>query len=214
MTTIESPKHTAPSPAPAEPATPPIINITGERVALGPTSRDHLPLFARWDNDFAVTLYAGDPLRPNTRERIEAEYDKYGKEEPRHEVDFVIYERATLRPIGVTCLRDIDHVRGAAVFGISIGEKDCWSKGYGTETARLMLDYAFRVLGLHNVMLTTYSYNHRALGAYTRAGFREFGRQRECQRIGGRLYDVVYMDCLSAEFHSPLAPVVPLPEDR
>ncbi len=203
------------SPAGAEPEPEaPIINITGERVALGPLSRDHVALFARWDNDFAVTLYAGDPLRPTTRELIEARFDKGAREESRHNVGFMIYERATMRPLGVTEVRHIDHVHGTAEYGISIGEKDCWGKGYGTEATRLMLDYAFRVLGLHNVMLTTYAYNQRAIGAYTRAGFREVGRRRECQRIGDRFYDDVYMDCLASEFHSPLAPVVPFPDEE
>ncbi len=32
-------------------------------------------------------------------------------------------------------------------------------RGYGTETTRLMLDYAFTALGLHNVMLTVFVFN-------------------------------------------------------
>ena len=42
------------------------------------------------------------------------------------------------------------------------------------------------------------------LRAYRRAGFKEFGRLRESFRIGGRVYDTIYMDCLSSEFESPL----------
>jgi RimJ/RimL family protein N-acetyltransferase len=198
---------------PAEKAgTAPVINITGEKVALGPSNREHVPLFARWDNDFSVTLFAGDPLRPSTRDFIEANYDRYNKEEPRHWAGFMIYELATLRPIGVTELRNIDQPRRTAEYGISIGEKDCWSKGYGTETTILVLDYAFNVLNLHNVMLDTFAYNERAIRAYTRAGFREIGRRREAQRLGGRVYDIVYMDCLASEFCSPLRPVVELPD--
>jgi RimJ/RimL family protein N-acetyltransferase len=83
-----------------------------------------------------------------------------------------------------------------------IGEKDCWNKGYGTETAMLLLDYGFRALGLHNIMLTAFSYNERGLRAYTRAGFKEFGRRREARRFGEQAYDVVYMDCLATEFES------------
>jgi RimJ/RimL family protein N-acetyltransferase len=63
-----------------------------------------------------------------------------------------------------------------------------------------MLDYAFNVLGLHSVRLAVFSFNERAQRAYERAGFRVIGRWREAKRLGGRAYDVVYMDCLAREF--------------
>jgi RimJ/RimL family protein N-acetyltransferase len=85
-----------------------------------------------------------------------------------------------------------------------IGERDCWGRGYGTEVARLMLDYAFTALGLHNVQLRAYAFNQRGLGAYRRAGFKEFGRRREARRLGSRRYDIVHMDCLASEFESPV----------
>jgi len=67
-----------------------------------------------------------------------------------------------------------------------------------------MLDYGFNGLGLHNIMLTAFSFNERGLRAYTRAGFREIGRRREAFRLGGDAYDVVYMDCLATGFESPV----------
>jgi len=188
--------------------TAPIINIYGNHVGLGPMTRAQLPTMARWDNDFAVSLFSGDRLAPHYVEEYESEYEHYAKGEWRDWVGFSIYELATMRFIGVTDLRRIDAVGRSAEFGIEIGEKDCWGKGYGTETTILMLDYGFNVRGLHNIMLTTYSYNERAIRAYTRAGFREFGRRRECNRLGGRVYDEVYMDCLATEFTSPLRPIV------
>src|SRR5439155_4459284 len=113
---------------------------------------------------------------------------------------FTIYEAATLRPIGNTALMNVNHLHRTAEFGILIGEKDCWGKGYGTETTRLMLQYGFNSLGLHNIMLTTYSFNERGLRAYRRAGFREVGRRRESVRLGGIAYDNVFMECLATEF--------------
>ena len=67
-----------------------------------------------------------------------------------------------------------------------------------------MLDYGFTLLGLHNIMLTVDAYNERAIRAYRRAGFKEFGPRREARRRGGQAYDVVYMDCIAAEFNSPV----------
>jgi RimJ/RimL family protein N-acetyltransferase len=179
----------------------PILNMTGEKVALGPLRRDLLPLYQRWINDFEVTRTLGARLRPMAWEAEEGWYEQASKGDDAH---FTIYERATMRPIGNTSLHDLDHFHRTAEFGILIGEKECWGKGYGTEVTRLMLDYGFNGLGLHNIMLTAFSFNERGLRAYTRAGFREIGRRREAFRLGGQAYDVVYMDCVAAEFESPV----------
>lgn len=179
----------------------PIINITGEKVALGPHRRELLPLYERWVNDFEVVRTLAIGLHPMTHEAEEAWYHGASTRRGSDEV-FTIYERATLRPIGSTGLHNIDYAHRIAEYGIMIGEKDCWGKGYGTEVTTLMLDYGFTVLGLYNIMLTAYEFNERGIRAYLRAGFREIGRRRQARRLGGRAYDVVYMDCLATEFES------------
>lgn len=182
---------------------PPIVNFAGDLVALGPHRRDLLPLYLKWINDFSVTRTYGTRFRTVTAEARQEWYDRFSKGGPDF-VDFVIYERATMRPMGYTTLEDIDLRDRTAKFALLIGEPDCWGKGYGTETTQLMLDYGFTAVGLHNILLTVFSFNERGLRAYTRAGFRVVGHRREAHRLGGRVYDVLYMDCLASEFQSPV----------
>lgn len=179
----------------------PIINIRGDLVALGPIRRDLLPLYQRWINDWEVTRTLGQQLRPMTWEAEEA---WYAAAAIGSDVQFQIYERATMRPIGTSGLHDINHQHATATCGILIGEKDCWGKGYGTETARLLLDYGFTALGLHNIMLQVYAYNERGIRAYTRAGYKEVGRRRQSLRRAGQAHDIILMDCLATEFESPV----------
>lgn len=181
-----------------EPSPQPIVNVVGDKIALGPLRRDLVPLYQRWINDFEVTRGLSMAFRPLTLEAEEAWYERVS--EGQGDPAFTIYERATLRPIGNTGLHGVDHANRTAEFGIVIGEKDCWGKGYGTEAARLVLDYGFNGLGLHSIMLRVFSFNERAVRAYTRAGFRPAGRLREAVRRGGQAYDVIYMDCLATEF--------------
>ena len=180
----------------------PILNIVGTAVALGPPRRDLLALYLTWVNDFEVTRTLALGMRPRSWESEQAWYDRISTSE--RDVFFTIYERASLRPIGGTGLHNVDHANRTADFGILIGEKDCWGKGYGTEASSLMLDFGFTVLGLHNIMLRVYSFNERGLRAYTCAGFRIIGRRRQAHRLGGRAYDEIYMDSLATEFQSPL----------
>ena len=186
-------------PVPASPQQP-HINLAGEKVAIGPMRKEYVPLYERWLTDFEVTrtlLF----IRPMTREAEEAWYESGQKRE--NTVFFTIFLRDGLCPIGNAGLHDIDHKDGTAEFGILIGEKDCWGHGYGSEATRLVLDYGFNVLALHNIMLRVYAFHERGLRCYRRAGFREIGRRREARRLAGQMFDVVMMDCLAREFTSP-----------
>jgi RimJ/RimL family protein N-acetyltransferase len=188
----------------------PVINIEGELVALGPLRRELLPLYQRWINAFRTVRTLGMP-RPMTEEQEIAWFDGQARNE--REAPFTIYERATWRPIGSTALHALDFRNRTAEFGIMIGEEDARGRGYGTETARLMLDYAFTALGLHNVMLRVHAFNLAGQRAYAKAGFREVGRRRQCVFMGGRLWDEIYMDCLASEFSSPVLGRVFAPDE-
>ncbi|MBA3615028.1 MAG: GNAT family N-acetyltransferase [Rubrobacter sp.] len=190
----------------------PILNIEGDLVALGPLRRDLLPIYQRWVNDFGTTRTLDLPPRPMTMEKELDWYDRQSKTED--DVPFTIYERETLRPIGNTGLHGVDHRNRSATFGILIGEPECRGKGYGTEATRLMLDYAFTALGLHNVMLTVFEFNPAGIRAYEKAGFKAIGRRRKCRMMGGKLWDEVHMDCLSSEFESPVLRRIYAPDER
>ena len=96
----------------------------------------------------------------------------------------------------------VDYRNRRAEFGINIGEPDYRNMGYGTETTRLMLDYAFNVVGLHNVMLGVFELNRGAIRAYEKAGFKEIGRRRQCYFADGRRWGGIRRDCLGSEFGS------------
>ena len=191
-------------------APPPVLNIIGDQVALGPLRRDLVPLYQCWRNDFHVQRTFGDVPMGRTEEWVTAWYERQAT--ATDALWFTVYERAALRPIGHTDLFHVDYRNRTAEWGILIGEADARGKGYGTETARLMLDYAFTALGLHSVLLTTDEYNLAGRRAYEKAGFREFGRRRECTWMNGRYWDLVYMDCLATGFTSPVLGRVFVPD--
>ena len=182
----------------------PVLILRGDKVGIGPLTRDLIELGFRWINDLEVTHTLGVfALSVMTREDEEGWYQStIGRKDV---AAFAIYELATMRPIGTTDLRAINHQHGTALYGILIGEKDCWGKGYGTEATRLTLDYGFNVLGLHNILLNVYAYNRRGVRAYEKAGFRLIGRRREARRLAGKRYDEIMMDAIASEFESPAA---------
>jgi RimJ/RimL family protein N-acetyltransferase len=181
----------------------PIVNIRGNLVALGPISKDMVPRFLRWINDFGSQLRVGFPMPgPVTAEFEEQWYESISTGPERN--TFVIRELNTMAVIGSTGLHSIDLRHRSATFGIMIGDPDARGKGYGTEAATLMLDYGFTVLGLHSISLTVAGFNLAGQKAYAKAGFRECGRTRERIWFAGQWWDQILMDCLAHEFESPV----------
>ena len=157
----------------------PILNVEGELVTLGPLRRDLIPLYARWIND-PETARAVGSFTPYTIERETDWYEKEARSETN--LPFTVYERSTMLPIGTVALMGVDYRNRRAEFGIGIGEPDYRNKGYGTETTRLVLDYAFNVVGLHSVMLGVFEFNRRAVRAYEKAGLGDRTTQAELLR--------------------------------
>jgi diamine N-acetyltransferase len=156
------------------------------------------------------------PIVPATLEQAARGYDRgsmlWGSP---GSFDFLVYERATMRPIGLTAINDVDQRNRTGEFAIVIGERDSWGKGYGTEVARLMLEFAFVGLGLHNVMLIVLAENAGGIKAYERAGFRVIGRRRGSYRMAGEPVDDIYMDCLATEFEpGAMRHLIPGASDR
>ncbi|GAC1321563.1 MAG: GNAT family protein [Chloroflexota bacterium] len=193
----------------------PVVNIQGPRVALGPWRRDLVPLYHRWDNDFDLRR-SDDPseARPVSLEEAQNDYDQWATSGAARRVRFTVYEVAGWTPIGMANVRDLDWHNQTGVLGISIAEANYRGKGYGTEATQLVLDFAFTVMGLHNVMLDVLATNQAGLRAYSKAGFREIGRRRESSLINKQRYDIVYMDCLAQDFVSPVLARVFAPESE
>ena len=175
----------------------PII-VQGTRVVLTPQQRENVPTYWHWICDPEVNDGLADTGACVT---IENEYDWYdsrvAKASP-ESVNFDIHEKNGMRLVGDCAIFDIDRVAGTAECGILIGERDCWNRGYGTETMVLLAQYAFDTLGLANLMLRVYDFHTRAIAAYRRAGFHEAGRRRHI-RHGGHLVDEIIMDILPGE---------------
>lgn len=190
-----------------------VLTIIGKKVALGPIRPDLAPEYQRWMNDFRMlrTLRGTEPL-PMTEEKAAATLATIVARPD--EASFTVYEREGLRPVGTTVIAKIDYRNRTAIYGIEIGEADARGKGIGTETTVLMLDYAFTALGLQNVMLHVSELNVGGRRAYERAGFREYGRRRKSRWTSAGFCDDIYMDCLAAEFNSPLLKAIYEPEDE
>jgi RimJ/RimL family protein N-acetyltransferase len=163
--------------------------------------RADLEYFLKWFNDPEVTQYLSMYL-PMTEMAEEKYIEELGTTRARTDTPFVIevVEGDSTRSIGTIGLHNINNKDHNVMFGIAIGEKDYWNRGYGTEAARLLIDYGFEQLNLHRISSFVYSFNERSVRLHKKVGFREEGRQREATFKNGKYHDHVMFGILREEW--------------
>ncbi len=171
--------------------------LIGSKVYLRPLDLADAPTLTTWLNDPEVTRYLL-LHRPLTLLAEEAFLRKMSESE--HDIVLGIVAREPEQFIGATGLHQLDARNRHVQFGIVLGEKSAWGKGYGTEATRLMVRYAFETLNLNRVWLHVYEYNERAVRAYQKAGFRIEGRLRQDTFRDGRYWDSFAMAVLREEW--------------
>ncbi len=174
--------------------------LVGKKCYLSSCTPEDAEKWTEWNNDLEVAIPLGDEAyTPFSLDKTKEMIDEIIKKQE-HVFNIIDLETDTL--IGRCVLFNIDKVDRRAMFGILIGEKAYWDKGYGQDATRLMLDYGFNLLNLNNIMLGVFSYNERAVNCYRKVGFKEIGRRRQARIIGGKKFDVILMDILAEEFKS------------
>jgi diamine N-acetyltransferase len=174
--------------------------VVGEKVALGALRPDLAALYARWMNQLEVRrgLDQQGIASPQSQAKwVQESLERGARREPAA-VEFTVYDRSDSAPVGTAGLFDIVHAHGRAEFAIALGERR--GQGLGTEATRLVLDFAFHVLQLRNVLLVTLEWNVAGLTAYERAGFRRIGVRRGAVISRGRPTDFVIMDAVPEDF--------------
>jgi diamine N-acetyltransferase len=174
--------------------------IYGERIRLRAITRSDLPFFVEWLNDLEVTRGLIHFL-PFSMEDEEVWFERM-RQTPREEHPLVIdiCSEEGWEPIGNCGLFSIDWRIRQAEFGIVIGAKQHWNKGYGTEALTLIIQHGFETLNLNRIFLRVYANNPRAIRAYEKAGMSVEGRKRQAHYDEGQYVDVILMSILRSEW--------------
>ena len=175
--------------------------LKGKKVILRPMRRSDLPHFLKWFNDPTVTQYLAMYL-PMTEMAEEKYIEEVGTTRASVNASFVIeaIEGEATKAIGTIGLHNINVKDHNATFGIAIGDKDYWSKGYGTEAAGLIIGYGFEQLNLHRINSSVIAFNERSARMHRKLGFVEEGRQREGIFKNGRYHDHIGFGLLRSEW--------------
>jgi RimJ/RimL family protein N-acetyltransferase len=173
-------------------------SLEGRSIVLRRHVQENLAAYRRWYRDPDVARLARYQDGAMSIEEIDRFFQARALGD--ESMTMAIHVRGSDRLIGTCAFSQVDADNGSALYHITIGEKDTWGHGYGSEATRLMVDHALGTLGLHRVALSVFEFNERAIRAYLACGFTIEGRAREAIWRDGRWWDELSMSVLEPEW--------------
>ena len=173
-----------------------------QRVRLRPVTETDLLDYVKWLNDAEVTAFT---LREFPGLTLEAEREWFARKTAPDSQDrpFAIEVDGLL--IG-QCQLHVEESGQTAFYGIVIGDKTAWGRGYGTAATREAVRIGFEEMGLQRIWLNVGSHNPRGIRCYEKVGFRREGVMRRARLKRGKWCDVVCMGILREEWEAHREP--------
>lgn len=172
--------------------------LTGRAVRLRGLTVADLPSIERWLGDPELwQLVHGAPFVPRSPLRAE---ERWLTESP-DVVSFAVDTGTVL--VGVATLHSIDPHNRSAELGLWFGDHAARGQGHGREALRLLIDYGFRLRGLHRLAIETLASNGAMRRLAEEAGFRLVGTLRENAWVDGAYADSVLYDRLAEDPSQP-----------
>lgn len=167
---------------------------TGRLVLRTLTPNDVSDRYLSWLRDPEVSRYLEVRFDPQGKESILAYVEAMNQSPDNLLLGLFLREGGT--HIGNIKLGPIDPHHRRGDFGIIIGSRRHWGKGYATEAIKALTDHAFAALGLHKVSAGLYAANEGSRRAFLKAGWLEEGRRRKHWYCDGDWQDDVQLGCI------------------
>ena len=171
------------------------LHLVGELTVLRSKSMDDAEADYSWRID--PELAALDATRPVTLSF--PEYLRYHRDDVNYPSPWSVRMAIDTRDghhIGNCMYYDINAEKSQCELGIMIGDRNYWSKGYGTDVIKTALTHIFTATELERVYLHTLSNNFRAQKSFMKAGLLPV---RDVKRDG---YEFMFMEIQRKEWEA------------
>ncbi len=178
-----------------------MLKLQGRDIYLATLEREHChTLWREAEYDWA------NPTEPpnigHSEEKADAWFDEIQKLQGERNLRLGIFSNdGTV--LGDVALQDIDRTNRSCTLGMGIARLANRGKGYGQQALALILDYAFRFLGLERVSASTLAPNTGAQRSLLKAGFLLEGTERQAVYLDGHRVDRLNYALLREEWRTP-----------
>ena len=182
----------------------------GQDIRFGPIDHEKDPeIESKWTHDSEfMRMMETTPARPMSAAMIKKQYEKLEKqvEEAKNLYHFMIRAKADDRLLGTAEVQRIEWANGNGFLRLGIGAAEDRGKGYGTQSLRMLLRFAFAELNLFRVSAVVPEYNEAAIGLLKKFGFVQEVCRRKALERDGRRWDLYVFGLLSDEWRNQPQP--------
>jgi RimJ/RimL family protein N-acetyltransferase len=144
--------------------------IIGEKTIMRSLQRSDLRLSLCWLKDPEINKFLTQNFENLTDEQ-ESQWLEFIHSSNK-DIVFAILTKKGKIYIGNCGLHEINWEDKTCEFGILIGNKLYWNKGYGSDAIKSAVLFAVNDLKLSKILLYVYEYNQRAIRVYNKCGFK------------------------------------------
>jgi len=173
-------------------------SLFGDLVNLTPLTTDLVSArYVDWMNDYEIVKFTESRYARQTQQSI-TDFIQAAEAETSTVAWAILAGEVH---IGNIKLGPVDWHHNIADVGLIIGSKAHWGLGYGTQSIKLVVEWAFRNLQLHKITAGFYDENQGSVRAFEKAGFVHEARQSAHYLFEGR-----YIDRLNMATFNPSSP--------
>lgn len=152
------------------------IDLNTERLHLNNIKEEDCnQTYLSWLIDVDVNKYMESRFYIHSIESIKS----FVKEQSEHSVYAAIRIKATNKHIGNIKIGRLNKNHNTGEYGIMMGDRNEWGKGYAKEASIAIIDYCFNIMGLNKILLGVIDKNKVAYQLYIKLGFEVEGVLRE-----------------------------------
>jgi len=173
-----------------------IEKLFSERLVLIPINESFCSdLYLSWLNDYDVYKY----LESGGNYTIDS-LKEYIENAVKNKLFFwAICLKCNGKHIGNIKIEPINFLHKRGEFGILMGDKPEWGKGYAKEASKIVIDFCFKTLNLKKITLGVVESNEVAVILYKKIGFEVEGIYKNHGFYDNRLENVLRMAIFNQE---------------
>ena len=165
--------------------------MKGKKIYLRAIEPEDIELLYKWENDISI-WHLSNTIAPFSKQTLKeyisnAHLDIYSTKQLR----LMLNSTDPIQTVGCIDLFDFDPVNMRAGIGILI-DKNYREKGYASEALSLLIDYAFKILRLHQLYCNITIDNQKSLKLFQKYKFSIIGLKKEWLRNKNK-WDDEYM---------------------
>ena len=174
--------------------------LTGNLLSLRAVEEEDLKRLQEWRNNAKFRRHFREHRELNMRQQQVWFEEKVVKDDST--LMFSVRRNEDDELMGCCGLVYINWVHRNADLSLYIGWEDVYidTQGYADESVNLLLDYGFRVLGLHKIWTELYEFDEKKKKLFDRFGFRQDGVLRQNYWSDGKWWDSIILSILAQEF--------------